>query len=314
MPTLPPAQQLSSPVCPCAVRFTLVDALDALRAFSARSRALRSRCCRAARRASAFTLIELLVACEPKPWRRPVRRAFTLIELLVVIAIIAILASLLLPALAKARYVAKTTLSINNQRTLVQVALLYSDDFDSKFPPEIIPGNNDPVYICNGNFGTLSHFFLPYQSTVDPFYSPFVRGGIRDNWRTRYENATLGNTFTSSYGMLWNCDSSWMVNGANGVWGARFVGDEEHNNLMVFDYMFRYPTYYMTTQPLSSGSDLDAAGAWSGYYKTSGVNADAVKPHGLSLSAGYVDGRVERYRSQDTRAPNQYYLLPPKYD
>ncbi len=67
--------------------------------------------------------------------RTPIHRlSFTLIELLVVVAIIAILASMLLPALSKARIKAHETVCMNNLKQLLLSMVMYGDDNDGHYP------------------------------------------------------------------------------------------------------------------------------------------------------------------------------------
>ena len=64
----------------------------------------------------------------------PRRRGITLAELLILIAIIALLVSILLPALARAREAARRAVCLGNVRQLTAAAIAYAADNDAYLP------------------------------------------------------------------------------------------------------------------------------------------------------------------------------------
>src|SRR3954463_11462896 len=66
--------------------------------------------------------------------RAHARKAFTLVELLVVIGIIAVLISVLLPALSKARQRAQTVACSSNLHQITLAALMYAAEFNGHLP------------------------------------------------------------------------------------------------------------------------------------------------------------------------------------
>ena len=70
---------------------------------------------------------------------------FTLIELLVVISIIAILASLLMPALAQAKNAAKQIYCLNNLKSISVASFTYANSNDSYIPYGISVINNEKI-------------------------------------------------------------------------------------------------------------------------------------------------------------------------
>jgi prepilin-type N-terminal cleavage/methylation domain-containing protein len=267
---------------------------------------------------------------QPSASRSPCRTTgFTLVELLVVIGIIALMIGILLPALQRARQIAKDTLCESNMRQVTVALMIYANGNHSDFPPATDQTNGYPwqeaiwTTVMRTPFSTsdptgggvyaylqgtpfecptadLGKYVSPISSTAPAGTPPNVDG--YDHTNHLHNGYALNIDLPGTLGA-----TSWNMIAANEtpqlVESKRLTSVRQTSEaLLLTDAVGYYVEYYDRGNSLLY---MDAG------FSTGGGMHDAWGRHGRFKDAwnlAYCDGSVRMMRYADVPSvPTQYY-------
>jgi prepilin-type N-terminal cleavage/methylation domain-containing protein/prepilin-type processing-associated H-X9-DG protein len=196
------------------------------------------------------------------------RRFFTLIELLVVIAIIAVLASMLLPAMSKAQEMSRRAVCANNLRGTVIAYEFYAEQADRRVPLFYHNSKQVTNMIWTGGNGTAT--YQPHWMVQGALYSSGVITEIRQLYcPSEADPAYMYNTSSSPWPTVPLIDT-------RSAYSNRPITGQLAGNLMWPSPMPILDTY----------ADKALAADWTSLPQA------VLARHRNGVNAGYADGAV----------------------
>jgi prepilin-type N-terminal cleavage/methylation domain-containing protein len=229
----------------------------------------------------------------PTNWLISTRRhcaAFTLIELLVVIAIIAILASLLLPALVTAKERARRTNCKNHIRQFILAATMAGDDNEQRLPSG---ASDEPAGgILDDHLPVLStntrNLMVQYLGTHRMLECPSLGNPFRTNSNGWLEETGYGYIIGYNY-HGGHTNTPWAPVVDNNLWISPIKLSDEPGLVLVSDLNDWSPGYGNTFAPHGKSGPILAGGDYSNQGAAGASSADV---GGVGGNVGLLDGSV----------------------
>ena len=214
------------------------------------------------------------------------RRAFTLIELLVVIAIIALLASMLLPALGGAKEKARRARCTSNLRQFVLACHLYSGDHDSRLPSGSSENGNPEDQHTPIISGTTRDLLIKYSGSRKMLECPNLGTpfGSEAGWYYPDYGYVLGFNYLGGH-----TNTPWSATGGFVAWTSPQTTDDESQLELVTDLNAWSPGFGKTFAPHGPNGPISREFDFSNS-DASGASSASVGARGGNV--GLLDGSV----------------------